>query len=107
MVAAGDVEAAGGSWWQQGTWRQQGGCGGTSMGATDTDDEWTWETSHTASYTLPIISFTGALSGPAGIAVGVTDPLQCFHLFLPPELYDDILQQTNLCHSTACTKRRY
>ena len=26
-------------------------------------------------------------------AVGVADPLQCF---LPPELYDDILQQTNL-----------
>ena len=47
------------------------GRGGTCMGATDTDDEWTWETSHVASYT-PIIPFTGALPGPAGIAVGVT-----------------------------------
>ena len=37
-----------GLWRQQGMWRQQGGHGGTSMGATDTDDEWTWETSHTA-----------------------------------------------------------
>ena len=36
------------------------------------------------------------MPGPSGIAVVVTDPLACFHLFLPPELYDDILQQTNL-----------
>ena len=58
------------------------GCGGTNMGATVTDDEWTWETSRAASYTPPIIPFTGALPAPAGIAVGVTDPLQCFHFYL-------------------------
>ena len=33
---------------------------------------------------------------PTGIAVGVTDPLACFHLFLPQELYDDVVLQTNL-----------
>ena len=65
-------------------------------GVTVVKDPWTWEPSRPASYTPPNILFTGAMPGPSGIAVGVTDPLACFHLFLPPELYDDILQQTNL-----------
>lgn len=38
----------------------------------------------------------GANVGPAGIAVDVDDPLSCFHLFLPEELYDTILDQSNL-----------
>ena len=78
--------------------RGSSGRGGARAGASDngSDDPGTWEPSRPASYTPPTIPFTGAMPGPSGIAVGVTDPLACFHLFLPPELYDDILQQTNL-----------
>ena len=73
------------------------GRGGTRTRTSDGgEDPWTWEPSRPASYTPPNILFTGAMPGPSGIAVGVTDPLACFHFFLPPELYDDILQQTNL-----------
>ena len=42
------------------------------------------------------LKFSGDLPNPKGIAIGVTDPLACFHLFLPHEVYDDILYQTNL-----------
>ena len=42
------------------------------------------------------VKFTGSVPGPKGIAVGVTDPLACFHLFLPHEEYDEIVVQTNL-----------
>ena len=42
------------------------------------------------------IPFTGDLPGSKGCAVGVTDPLECFHLFLPSEYYDEITKQTNL-----------
>ena len=42
------------------------------------------------------VTLSDNLPGPHGIAVGVMDPLKCFHLFLSHELYDDILAQSNL-----------
>jgi len=44
----------------------------------------------------PNLKFTAATHGPKGIAVGVSDPWACFHLFLPHEVYDEIVVQTNL-----------
>ena len=60
----------------------------------DGDSEWKWERSKPTT-TSPLTTFSGNLPGPRGIAVGVTDPLTCFHLFLSHELYN-ILTQTNL-----------
>jgi len=57
--------------------------------------DWTWTASSTSS-TAVGIPFTGNTPGPCGIADGITDPLKCFHLFLPPSFYDDLLVQTNL-----------
>ena len=59
------------------------------------DNKWQWDTLW-PSYVPPSVKFTGSVPGPKGIAVGVTDPLAYFHLFLPHEEYDEIVVQTNL-----------
>ena len=59
-------------------------------------DIWMWDKSQKSTYTPHNLKFSGDLPNPKGIAIGVTDPLACFHLFLPHEVYDDILYQTNL-----------
>ena len=58
-------------------------------------DIWMWDKSKNP-HTPHNLKFSGDLPNPKGIAIGVTDPLACFHLFLPHEVYDDILYQTNL-----------
>ena len=40
--------------------------------------------------------FLGSLPGPANEAIGVVNIRECFHLFLPKEFYEVLLQQTNL-----------
>ena len=63
-----------------------GGTGGTSA-------RWTWSSSPAnagASSTLP---YSGGTPGPIGSAVGVVDPVNCFHLFLPSDFYDELLVQ--------------
>ena len=40
--------------------------------------------------------FLDNLPGPDNEAVGVRDILECFHLFLPQDFYENVLQQTNL-----------
>lgn len=59
-------------------------------------EKWKWIKSRPSSYVPPYRQFTGNSPGPKGIAVGVTDPLACFHLFLPHETYDELVKQTNL-----------
>ena len=54
------------------------------------DDDWKWEIMW-PSYLPPNLKFTGSTHGPKRIAIGVTHPLVCFHLFLPHELYDEIV----------------
>jgi len=49
-----------------------------------------------SSYVPLTKEYRGLPPGPKGIAVGVNDPLACFHLFLSHEVYDEILHQTNL-----------
>ena len=40
--------------------------------------------------------YSGGVPGPTGLAVEITDPIDCFHLFLSPDIYDELLVQTNL-----------
>ena len=54
---------------------------------------WTWTASSTSS-TSSGISFSGNTA--CGIAVGITVPLKCFNLFIPPSFYEELLVQTNL-----------
>ena len=42
------------------------------------------------------MTYFGGVPGPTGLAVGITDPIDCFHLFLSPDIYDELLVQTNL-----------
>ena len=42
------------------------------------------------------MTYSGGVPGPTGLAVGITDPIDCFHLFLSPDIYDELLVQTNL-----------
>ena len=40
--------------------------------------------------------YSGGVPAPTGLAVGITDPIDCFHLFLSPDIYDELVAQTNL-----------
>ncbi len=42
------------------------------------------------------LTYSGGVPGPTGLAVGVTDPIDCFHLFMTSDIYDDLLVQTYL-----------
>lgn len=64
--------------------------------ANASDEEWDWDDSPPSPTTHADISFSGNLPGPNGDAVGVTDPLECFFLFFTPDMFDDVLQQSNL-----------
>ena len=59
------------------------------------DDKWQWDTLW-SSCVSSSVKFTGSVPDPKGIAVGVTDPLAFFHLFLPHEEYNEIVVQINL-----------
>ena len=50
------------------------------------DEVWLWNEKKNNSNHHCNVSFSGGPSRPIGDAVGVTDPLECFHLFLPDEL---------------------
>ena len=60
------------------------------------DDKWIWNSTKKSKNTLHKLSFSGAAAGPIGAAVGIRNPLDCFHLFLPTAFFDDLLFQTNL-----------
>ena len=57
--------------------------------------EWKWTNSKGPTNTLPNIPFSGGDPGPAGRAVGIIEPLECFHLLLPDQFYNDLLVETN------------
>ena len=42
------------------------------------------------------MTYSGGVPGPTGLAVGITDPTDCFHLLLSSDIYDELLVQTNL-----------
>lgn len=42
------------------------------------------------------MTYSGGVPGPIGSALGVVDPISCFHLFMTSEFYDELLIQTNL-----------
>ena len=59
-------------------------------------DKWNWSSTQATSSCSSPLTYTGGTPGPINSAVGKVDPLECFHLFLTPEFYDDLLLQTNL-----------
>ncbi len=67
------------------------------------ENAWKWENSPSPSTK---IKFTGNLPGPEGIAHGVIDHLACFHLFLPEDYFDSIMEQTNLYASQQRTAKQ-
>ena len=47
------------------------------------------------SNTIADVPFTGDIPGPINEAIGITDPLELFHLLIPDDFYDEILVETN------------
>ena len=68
---------------------------GRQVGRVRGDEVWLWNEEINSSNHPNGVPFSGGPSRPIGDAVGVTDPLECFHLLLPDEFYDQLLVETN------------
>ena len=81
----------------QGRGQPKGGQGGGQDNVNNTQkkgkknkkEPWKWETLKPTNLP-PTANFIGNIPGPEGIAVGLVDPLACFHM------YETILEQSNL-----------
>ena len=49
-----------------------------------------------SSNTSTVVTYSGGVPGSTSLAVGTTDLIDCFHLFLSSDIYDELLVQTNL-----------
>ena len=68
---------------------------GRQVGRVRGDEVWLWNEEKNNSNHPSGVPFYGGPSRPIGDAVDVTDPLECFHLLLPDEFYDQLLVETN------------
>ena len=79
-----------------GTCRGRGAWGKTGAGGHSGPEEWKWSSTQNSSNTSTAMTYSGGVPGPTGLALGVTNPVDCFHLFLSSDIYDELLVQTNL-----------
>ena len=78
--------------------RGRGGPGrrGRGRGGRVAEIPWEWTDTKGPDNKPALFDFSGDLPGPKGEAIGVTDPLQCYHLFILKAFYSELLSQTNL-----------
>ena len=68
---------------------------GRPSSSNSTNDLWAWNQEKNESNTIADVPFTGDIPGPINEAIGITDPLELFHLLIPDDFYDEILVETN------------
>ena len=72
------------------------GRGAWGRGGHPVEIPWEWMDTKCPDNKPASFAFSGDLPGPKGEARGVTDPLDCCHLFIPEVFYSELLCQTNL-----------
>ena len=63
-----------------------GARGRTGAGGHSGPEEWKWSSTQNDSNTSTAMTYSSGVPGPTGLAVRITDPIDCFHLFLSPDI---------------------